>query len=142
MSTEEWEVLTAASIMLHKEANRVLAVRGLTVSQASVLGALGSAGRPLPISEIGRTLIQESQSTTTLIDRMCARGLVERTKDPGNRHLVLVRLTDEGERMFEMLLPSLPAFAEEMFSVLSPEERATLAKLLQELVERNSRRLS
>ncbi len=141
LPVEEWGVLYAAFMMAHKVADRTLAVWGLTVPQASVLGLLGAAGRPLQISEIGRTLMQENQSASTLVDRMCARGLVERIKDPRNRHLVLVRMTDEGARMHEILRTNLPVLADDdMFSVLSPEDRATLAKLLLKFVELNIQR--
>ncbi len=113
----------------------------MTVAQASVIVLLSSTGQPRPISEIGRMLMQESQSTTTLIDRMCAKGLVERIKDPRNRHAVLVRMTDEGARMCEMVGTSLPPFTDEMFNVLSSEDRVALEELLWRFVERNIERL-
>ena len=141
MPTQEWAELYAAFTIMRKEASRALALRGLTVPQASVLGLLEENGAPLSISAIARTLMQESQSTTTLIDRMCAGGLVERVNDPGKRRAVLVKMTDKGERMYEILQTTAPAFTDEMFSVLSTRDRATLARILQRFVERNIRRL-
>ncbi len=141
MPAEEWGLLWAAFTITRKVASRAIVVPGLTMPQASVLGVLGAAGRPLPVIEIARTLMQETQSTSTLVDRMCAKGFVERMKGPRNRHTVLVRMTEEGARILEILRASEPAFTDEMFSVLSREERATLAKLLLRLVEHNIRRL-
>jgi MarR family transcriptional regulator, organic hydroperoxide resistance regulator len=137
MSIDEAGMLWAASMILRKEAKRGIPVPGLTMPQASLLGVLGGAGRPLTATEISRRLMQESQSTTMLVDRMCVNGLVERVKDPGNRHVVLIRLTEEGARISEILLAGMPGFTDDMFGVLSTEERATLRKLLLRFVERN-----
>jgi DNA-binding MarR family transcriptional regulator len=141
MSVDEAGVLWAASTILRKEAKRAIPVSGLTLPQASLLGILGAAGKPLTATEISRTLLQENQSTTMLVDRMCARGLVERVKDAGNRHVVLIRMTEEGTRISKILLAGMPGFTDEMFSMLSSKERTTLKKLLLKFVEHNIRRL-
>ncbi len=86
-------------------------------------------------------LTQESQSATTLVDRMCAVELVERVRDPGDRRVVLVQLTRNGDELYEILKATAPAFADEMFGVLSPEDRASLNDLLHKFVQRNLQRL-
>jgi DNA-binding MarR family transcriptional regulator len=138
---EEWGVLWAAFTIMNKTANHELASRGLTVPQASVVGLLGSFRRPLKVTEIGQMLLQESQSASALVDRMCAAGLLERRRDPANRHTVLVSLTEEGARIYEKLQSTVPAFTDEMFSALSPEDRATLRRLLLKFVQHNIQRL-
>jgi hypothetical protein len=55
MPIEEWASLYTAFAIMHKECDRALSPRGLTVAQASVIGLLGNAGRPLPVTrQIGR----------------------------------------------------------------------------------------
>ncbi len=141
MPLEEWATLYTAFAIMHKECDRALAVRGITVPQASVIGLLGVAGRPLSVTRLARMLSQESQSATSLIDRMCTAGLVERLRDPGDRRVVLVQLTPKGEEMRQILQATAPAFTDEMFGVLSIEDRATLKDLLQKFVQYNMRRL-
>jgi len=141
MPIEEWASLYTAYAIMHKECDRALSTRQLTVPQASVIGLLGTARRPLPVTRLARLLMQESQSATSLVDRMCAGGLVERVNDPHDRRVVLVQLTREGEQMFDILQSTAPAFTDEMFSVLSAEERATLQDLLQKFTLRNIQRL-
>jgi DNA-binding MarR family transcriptional regulator len=140
MPIEEWWSLYAAYAWMHKECDRALSPRDLTVSQAAVVGFLGMAGRPLRVTTLARLLIQESQSATSLVDRMCAGGLVERVKDPDDRRVVRVRLTDKGEQLFDILKTTAPQFNDEMFSVLSTEERETLKDLLQKFTRRNVQR--
>lgn len=138
---EEWAALYTAYALMHKECDRALSGRQLTVPQASVIGLLGTTGLPMPVTRLARLMMQESQSATSLIDRMCAGGLVKRVKDPRDRRVVLVRLTDKGREMYEILKVTAPAFSDEMFSVLSNEERAILQDLLQKFTRRNMRRL-
>ena len=141
MPIEEWASLYTAYAMMHKECDRALSARGITVPQASVIGLLGVAGRPLPVTRLARLLTQESQSATSLVDRMCAVGLVERLSDPHDRRVVLVRLTDKGRDMYDILKSTAPTFTDEMFGVLSAEERLTLKELLDKLVQRNVQRI-
>ncbi len=141
MPIEEWAALYTAYAMMHKECDRALAVRGITVPQASVIGLLGLADRPLPVTRLARMLNQESQSATSLVDRMCAGGLVERVKDPVDRRVVLVQLTGKGNDMFKTLQTTAPAFTDEMFNVLPPDDRAKLNDLLRRFVQLNVERL-
>jgi DNA-binding MarR family transcriptional regulator len=141
MPIEEWATLYTAFAIMHKECDRALSARQITVPQASVIGLLGRTGRPLPVTRLARLLTQESQSATSLVDRMCAAGLVERVKDPYDRRVVLVGLTDKGRQMYEILQSTAPAFTDEMFSVLSAEEREVLYDLLRKFTRRNIERL-
>jgi DNA-binding MarR family transcriptional regulator len=141
MPIEEWASLYTAFSIVHKECDRALSARHLTVPQASVIGLLGTAGQPLPVTRLARLMTQESQSATSLIDRMCAAGLVERLKDPHDRRVVLVQLTRKGSEMYDILQVTAPAFTDELFSVLSAEERATLQDLLRKFTRLNVQRL-
>jgi DNA-binding MarR family transcriptional regulator len=141
MPIEEWATLYTAFAIMHKECDRALSARQITVPQASVIGLLGRTGRPLPVTRLARLLTQESQSATSLVDRMCAAGLVERVKDPCDRRVVLVGLTDKGRQMYDILQSTAPAFTDEMFSVLSAEEREVLYDLLRKFTRRNIQRL-
>lgn len=138
---EEWASLYAAFAILRKETDRALLPWRLTVPQASVLALLAEAGSPLPVTRLARLLLQESPSVTSLVDRMCAGGLVERAKDRRDRRLVLVKLTRKGQRMHDSLRADAAAFNDELFGVLSRDERATLKDLLQKLAYRNIQRV-
>ncbi len=141
MSVDEAGMLWAASMLLNREAKRAIPIPGLTMPQASLLGILGAAAQPLTATEISRRLMRQSPSTTMLVDRMCAKGLLERMKDPKNRHAVMIRLTEEGARTSQILLARMPRFTDEMFGVLSPKDRAVLERLLLRFIERNIERL-
>jgi len=143
---EEWASLYAAFTILRKETDRALSDGQVTVfprsfPQVAVLALLAEAERPLSVTRIARLLLQESSSVSDLVDRMCDRGLVERLKDPRDRRLVLVTLTDLGRCVHDDGRSSAAAVSNEFFGVLSVEERATLRDLLQKLTQRNIQRL-
>jgi len=138
---EEFASLYTAFAILRKESDRALAPWGLTVPQAAVLALLAEARQPLPVSKLARLLLQESPSVTSLVDRMCDSGLVERGKDRRDRRVVLIRLTSKGRQMHDGLRATAAEFNDELFGVLSSEERETLKDLLQKLARRNIQRV-
>ncbi|MGD0114603.1 MAG: MarR family transcriptional regulator [Dehalococcoidia bacterium] len=138
---EEWAGLYAAFAILRKESERALSAWRLTVPQAAVLALLAEASGPLPITRLARLLLQESPSITTLVDRMCASGLVKRTKDPNDRRLVLIQLTAKGRHVHDEVRSHAIAVSDEMFGVLTDEERIALRRLLQKFGRANVKRL-
>ena len=128
--TEEWRRLYEAFALLRKETDRALAPLAGTVAQAYLLAVLDVVGRPLPVTELARTMLQESPSVTRLIDRMSYRGLVRRLPDPTDRRRSLVAATEKGKRLFEQLRKPAKETSDEAFGVLSPRERSTFKRLL------------
>lgn len=138
---EEWALLYTAFVILRKETERALATWNITISQGMVLIRLDEAGEPLPINAIARFLLQESPSITTLVDRMCERGLVERIHDPTDRRKALVGLTDKGRQMREDIRKAWRQTHGDMFSVFYNEERSRFKELLTKFRDINIKRL-
>jgi MarR family transcriptional regulator for hemolysin len=128
--TEEWRRLYEAFALLRKETDRALAPLTITVAQAYLLAVLDVVGRPLPVTELARAMLQESPSVTRLIDRMSRRGLVRRLPDSTDRRRSLVAATERGKRIFEQLRRPAKETSDEAFGVLSPRERSTFKRLL------------
>lgn len=70
---------------------------------------------------------------TNRIDRLAAKGLVQRGPDPSDRRGVLVRLTATGRDLADSALAQLLEDERELLSALSPEGVAALAALLRTL---------
>jgi DNA-binding MarR family transcriptional regulator len=127
----EWAALYTAYTIMRKGTERVLAQANVTIPQAIVLYRLDEPpGQPLPVRTLARFLLQESPSVTTLIDRMCERGLVERLPDPRDRRKVLVKITDKGKETRESIRHLWTDVREELFEVFTPEERKEFKTLL------------
>ena len=71
---------------------------------------------------------------TNRIDRLEARGLVQRLPDPADRRGVHVRLTPRGKERVDSALADLLARERDLLATLSTKERDALSALLRRLV--------
>ena len=109
-----------------------LAAAGLTSTQLGVLEALLHKG-PLNQRELGRKLLSSPGNMTDVIDKLERRGLVLRTRKPGDRRAVRVELTAQGRDKIAALFPRHAAAIAAAMAGLAPEELATLEALLRKL---------
>lgn len=101
-----------------------------------VLAALRRAGRPYELSP-GRLLRQTlvtSGTMTNRVDRLTARGLVERYPDPDDRRGVIVRLTAQGKGAVDGAFEALLDAEKSLLADLPPDEQVALAGLLRTLL--------
>ena len=113
------------------------AAHGLEQWEFDVLSALRRSGAPYQLSPgqlVSQTLVT-SGTMTNRVDRLTARGLVERSPDPGDRRGVIVTLTEAGRETVDAALADLLTRERELLSRLSERDRSTLAALLRELLE-------
>jgi DNA-binding MarR family transcriptional regulator len=74
------------------------AALGLTTAQVKVLLHL-TPGEAIPMRKLARQLGHDASNLTTVIDRLDARGALERQADPADRRVKALALTPEGERL-------------------------------------------
>ena len=101
-----------------------------------VLAALRRAGAPYELSP-GRLLketLVTSGTMTNRVDRLAARGLVERLPDPSDRRGVLVRLTASGKATVDAAFESLVERERDLLAALPAKDRKQLAALLRTLL--------
>ncbi|MEU7578949.1 MarR family transcriptional regulator [Streptomyces sp. NPDC041068] len=115
----------------HEEYEEAAAEHALTGAQARVLGLLSL--EPMPMRLVARKMKCEPSNITGIVDRLEARGLVERRPDPADRRVKLAAPTAEGVRVARSLRESLN-FAREPLAELSREERLSLRGLLRRML--------
>jgi MarR family 2-MHQ and catechol resistance regulon transcriptional repressor len=102
-------------------------------SDFAVLEALLHKG-PLPINEIGRKVLLTSGSITVAVDRLEAKGLVERRASGTDRRAKIVHLTKAGKDLIARVYASHAADMEQLASAsLTKAERETLIRLLKKI---------
>ncbi len=101
-----------------------------------VLAALRRAGAPYELSpgRLLRETLVTSGTMTNRVDRLAARGLVERLPDPKDRRGVLVRLTATGRRTVDGALDGLLRRERDLLTGLDTDDQRRLAALLRSLV--------
>jgi DNA-binding MarR family transcriptional regulator len=115
---------------------QAFAEHGLESWEFDVLAALRRAGRPYELSpgRLLRETLVTSGTMTNRVDRLAARGLVERFPDPNDRRGVLVRLTPAGRTTVDGALEGLLAREQALLAGLDAAQQRMLARLLRALV--------
>lgn len=99
---------------------------------------------PMPAGELGRATGLSSAATTTLLDRLEARGHVRRVRDAADRRKVVAELSDEGRRTLGELYGPLAAEGARLLERFSDAELESLRSFLVEataLVDRQRERV-
>ncbi|MDN4159928.1 MarR family winged helix-turn-helix transcriptional regulator [Nocardioides abyssi] len=109
---------------------------GIETWEFDVLAALRRAGAPYELSpgRLLRETLVTSGTMTNRVDRLAARGLVERYPDPDDRRGVIVRLTAEGKSAVDGAFTALLRAEQGLLADLPPAERHELADLLRRLL--------
>jgi DNA-binding MarR family transcriptional regulator len=97
------EELRYLVLAIQREGNRLLAAElkplGITPSQAEVLRVLRDHG-PLTLNALGDLLVCETgNSPSRLVDRLVARGLIQRDIDRVDRRYLALSLTRQGRAL-------------------------------------------
>ncbi|MBV6699646.1 MarR family transcriptional regulator [Kitasatospora aureofaciens] len=112
------------------------AEHGLDSSEFDVLATLRRSGEPYELN--ARALLKSAMVTsgaiTNRVDRLSAKGLVERNPCPNDRRAVLVRLTPAGKDLIDAAMPGHVRNEERILAALDPEERVQLDALLKKLL--------
>lgn len=109
---------------------------GIESWEFDVLAALRRAGAPYELSpgRLLRETLVTSGTMTNRVDRLAARGLVERYPDPDDRRGVIVRLTAEGKQTVDGAFEALLDAEKSFLGDLSDRDRDRLAELLRALL--------
>jgi DNA-binding MarR family transcriptional regulator len=102
-----------------------------------VLATHGHDGGPEPrgvrSKELAEHLKIAPRSTTEVVDALEAKGLVQRSADPGDRRATLVALTDRGRELADEIRRTRGVESERIFDRLTPTDREHLASILRKL---------
>ncbi len=104
----------------------------LTTTQFGVLETVYHLG-PMSQRQIGDKLLKSGGNMTLVIDNLCKRGLVQRTRSEEDRRVMLISLTDDGRAMISRIFPGHVAAVTEEMAALTPAEQRELARLCKKL---------
>ncbi|HEV2290333.1 MAG TPA: MarR family transcriptional regulator [Gemmatimonadales bacterium] len=117
---------------LGRHMSEVLKPWGLTPTQYNVLRILRGAGeRGHTCTAVSDRMLTRDPDVTRLIDRLEARGLVARTRDPDDRRAVVIRLTTEGRELVDQLDAPVDGMHKKQLSHLGAQRLQELIALLE-----------
>ncbi|MDX3572053.1 MarR family winged helix-turn-helix transcriptional regulator [Streptomyces sp. ID05-47C] len=131
LTLEVVELIGEVVARFYQDYEEAAAGHSLTGAQARLLSLLSL--EPLAMRKLAVKLKCEPSNVTGIVDRLEARGLVERRPDPADRRVKLAAATDEGRRIATDLRESL-RFAREPLAGLDEKERTLLRGMLQRML--------
>jgi len=93
--------------------------------------------RPLPMGRLAETLGCDASNVTGLVDRLEARGVIERRPSADDRRVKVIQLTPTGSRLRARLLRRMTGGSCPL-SRLSRNQQRSLVRILEVLVDEKS----
>ncbi|WP_183441694.1 MarR family winged helix-turn-helix transcriptional regulator [Pseudoduganella violacea] len=102
---------------------------GLTHAQFDIIATLGNTPG-MSYKELGEKTLITKGTLTGVIERLEAKGLVERERSADDKRSFFIRLTAEGERLFHEVFPQVVSQGGAVFAAYREEDFETLEKTL------------
>ena len=87
---------------------------------------------------LARSIGYDTSTIGGVIDRLEARGLLQRHGSPADRRVRLLTLTDAGQALLAEVLPPMQRAQQRMLAPLADADRATFLRMLRQLVVANN----
>ena len=127
-----WVTLARAYESVAVHARDDAEAHGLTPGEFGVLELLYHRG-PQLLGEIQRRVLVSSGGITFLVDKLAAKGLVERRECPTDRRARYAALTPAGEKLIRAIFPEHAERIARTLSGLSVAQQREATRLLREL---------
>lgn len=133
----EWHKLRANLLYvgswLKMEVNQVLEPFDLTQQQFNVLRILrGSFPIPISTAEIRERMLDKMSDASRLVDRLCAKGWVDKKTSEDDKRLVNVLISEAGMELLRKIDEKMKDL-DKILQVISEEEAKTLNEILDKI---------
>lgn len=105
---------------------------GLTTTQFDVIATLGNQP-PMTCKELGEKTLVTKGTLTGVLERLEAKGILERKLNPQDARSQMIGLTEKGQALFEKVFPAHLQHLAKAFNKLDEQELAVVEKSLQSL---------
>ncbi len=110
---------------------RLFKAEGLSSSQFNILRILrGQGDGGLACSAIGQRMVNRDPDVTRRVDRLLKQGLVERSRSPQDRRVVLISITASGREVLARMDEKVSGLHKQVLGHLSRAELSELNRLL------------
>ncbi|MBP1841062.1 MarR family winged helix-turn-helix transcriptional regulator [Formosa algae] len=102
----------------------------ISSQQYNVLRILKGAKAPLKVQTIKERMVERSPNATRLMDKLYAKGLIDRIPCPTDRRVVFIKITTNGLQLLDNVNKANRA---DIFKNLTEEEAVQLSDLLDKI---------
>jgi len=105
---------------------------GLTTTQFDVIATLGNQP-PMTCKELGEKTLVTKGTLTGVLERLEAKGILQRKANPGDARSQMIGLTAQGQQLFDKIFPEHLKYLGKAFEKLSASEMGQLQTSLKQL---------
>jgi MarR family transcriptional regulator, 2-MHQ and catechol-resistance regulon repressor len=127
-----WVIMSRAHTAVAAHASADVARHGLTLAEFGIIEALYHRG-PMLLGEVQKRILVSSGGITFLVDRLTAKGLVERRSCETDRRARYAALTPKGTALVAEIFPTHAAVVKRAMEGIGEEEQQQVADLLRDL---------
>lgn len=127
-----WVIMSRAQSAVTTQAAAHVSQHGLTLAEFGILEALYHRG-PMLLGEVQKRILVSSGGITFLVDRLTAKGLVERRSCEYDRRARYAALTPKGTALVAEIFPSHAAVIARAMSAIGTEEQIEVGDQLRRL---------
>ena len=102
----------------------------ISIQQYNILRILRGAGKAVTVKMVKDRMIQKSPNSTRLMDKLCDKGFIERTRCENDRRVVYVKISDVGMKVINEI--DMEEFDNTMNSI-SEDEAKILNRILDKI---------
>ncbi|WP_114639052.1 MarR family winged helix-turn-helix transcriptional regulator [Polynucleobacter necessarius] len=106
-----------------------LKAMGLTMTQFDVIATLGNQP-PMTCKELGEKTLVTKGTLTGVLERLEAKGILERKTNPEDARSQMIGLTEDGQLLFEKVFPAHLKHLDKAFQKLDTEQLKNLQESL------------
>lgn len=103
---------------------------GISPQQFNILRIVRGAKEPLKVQTIKERMIERAPNATRLMDKLCAKELIERLPCPEDRRVVHIAITKSGLNLLKEIDSS---FNKDLLANLTAKEAEQLSNLLDKI---------
>lgn len=103
---------------------------GISPQQYNILRILRGADKPLKVQNIKDRMLERSPNATRLMDKLCAKLLIDRLPCSDDRRVVFIKISEKGKTLLAAIDKD---FNEDLLNKLTKDEAKTLSDLLDKI---------
>ena len=130
---EAWQLLSQLAPLLRSHWADMAGQFDLTPAQAFALRRI-EPGHPVPMNGLAEVLLCDASNVTGIVDKLEARGLIERQASPEDRRVKMLAITERGAELRRKFLDRSSA-PPPSIAALSAEDQRRLCAILQQLLD-------
>jgi len=103
---------------------------GISPQQYNILRILRGANKAISVQTIKDRMLERAPNATRLMDKLCAKDLIERVPCPNDRRVVHIEITKQGLKLLKQIDVD---FKDDILKKLSAKEASVLSELLDKI---------